>query len=149
MTTMRTQDQGVIVALLGTVLALIGTLTGVRLTPEQQNAIYVAGALLVAVVLAVFHVAASAAVTEGLPAVDFHSTGFWAGVVATAATLATVVFGAHLTPTQVHLLVTAAGLVAALVLGTAHVGAAGMTATLQRRQQAQKPPASPAQPPQE
>ncbi len=130
-------QQGVWTTVATTFLALLGTVFGVRLDPAQAHALQVAAGLVVATILALYHVAATRAEAEGLPDVDFHGQAFWVGVVGSALAVA-VAFGAHLTPSQQQLLLSAAAAIAAFVLGSLHVAARGELA---------EPPATPPSPP--
>jgi len=120
--TAQAHNQGLFAGIVSIVLALIGTWLGIRLDPAQQTAVLVAAGFVVSAILAAFHVAASAAETAGLPAADFHSEAFWMGMISALATVAVLVFRVPLTPSQVHLLLSAAAIVVALILGTGHVG---------------------------
>lgn len=127
-----TSKQGLVAGLIGIVLAILGTVFGLHLTPAYQNAIYVAAAFVAAIVLYLFHIAASSAVTEGLPTVDFHSQAFWIGLFSAVITLLVVVFHVKLTPTNQHLFLSAALIVVSIIYGLGRVTMAGMTAMLQR-----------------
>lgn len=121
--TTQIHNQGLFAGIVAVILALVSAAFGVRLDPAQQTAVLVAAGFVVSALLAAFHVAASAAETAGLPAADFHSQAYWMGLISALATVAVLVFRVPLTPSQVHLLLSAAGIVVALILGTGHVGA--------------------------